>query len=309
MVNQTLRHTIICLSLLSLILSGGGRPQKAVGGESTHTPRVKAETREYIAKNGRDIAITSLGTIIGLRGPNKPEADTAPIRDGYRLTYKRAGDGKLLRASALSEGGKDAASDSGSFVPVSFEAPPTGSVIPEGGTLMAKVTVRTSDGLLRLTHLLVWKPGSDSLNVQTEIANSDAKGGASVIAFERTIGVKGQWAALGNQKPTYRKVLELDPSQNTLYIDWLDLRCLPPNCPPPPPLRLYGVKADSASVIRLRGSGPSEFAKGKAEAYTSPPGGQLGYEASLMWEFKLDAGGRAAMKVTIQYSQVGTKTP
>lgn len=313
MVSLTLGHTALCLTLLNFILSYDGCPRKAARVERPHAPAVATETREYRAENGYELAVTSLGGIIGLRGPKELGDDRAPLRDYYRLTYRHPR-GQQVVASTAAGGDKDVASGSSNFVPVSFESPPSGAVFSDDQPLTAKVTVRTSDGLLRLTHLLTWKPGADSVSVQTEIANADAGQAVSVMAFERVIEVAGEGAAAKDQgasKARYRRFLQFRPGQNNAFTVVWEGRCIPapPNCPPPPPLKSYLVTGDPAAVIRQRAANPSEVAGGKTENSGAPSGQQSDGAASLVWEFKSPLSRQTPAVVTTRFSLLDTTVP
>ena len=287
MTSLTSGRTVICLTLLNFLFSNAGCLRKA---NSTQAPAVKTETRVYRAENGYELAVTSLGGIVGLRGPKELAADSAPVRDYYRLTYKDQR-GQQVVASTAAGGDKGAVSGSGNFVPVSFESPPSGAVFSDAKPLAAKVTVRTSDGLLQLTHRLTWEPGSDSVSVQTEIASSDAKQTVSVIAFERVIEVAEAEAPKGS----YRRFLRNRPGQdNAFLLDW-EARCLPPNCPPTPPIRPYIATADPAAVL-----------VGKFEASSAQ---QSDGAASFVWEFKSPLSGQTPAVVTTRFSLMDKTMP
>lgn len=287
MVSLTSGRTVICLTLLNLIFSDGGCPRKA---NSTQAPAAKTETRVYRAENGYELAVTSLGGIVGLRGPKELAADSAPVRDYYRLTYKDTR-GRQVVASTAGGGDKGVVSGSGSFVPVSFESPPSGAVFSDAKPLAAKVTVRTSDGLLRLTHLLTWEPGSDSVSVQTEIASTNAKQAVSVIAFERVVEVAEGEAV----KARYRRFLKPRPGQDNAFLLDLEDRCLPPNCPPTPPVRPYLVTANPAAVQ------PGNF-----KASLAP---QSDGAVSLVWEFNSPLSRQTPAVVTTRFSLLDKTMP
>lgn len=292
LVSLTSGRLVICLTLLHFVLSGAGCLREARGLQA---PAVKTETRVYRAENGYELAVTSLGDIVGLRGPKELAADSAPVRDYYRLTYKHPRGRQVVASSAA---GVDRGIGSGSFVPVSFESPPSGAVFSDDKPLAAKVTVRTSDGLLQLTHLLTWKPGSDSVSVQTEIASSDAKQAVSVVSFERVIEVAEGEAV----QARYRRFVKTRPGQgNAFLIDW-EARCLPPNCPPPSPLRPYLVIGDAAAVAR-------QTAAGRSENPNASSAGQRGGAASLVWEFKAPLSRRTPAVVTTRFSLLDTTMP
>lgn len=301
MLNLWLRRTALCLSLLNLSLWTAGCPRKRVAVDDPRAPAVKVETRNYAAGNGHGLAITSLGSIVGLRGAKEAGADGAPVRDGYRLTYRNPRDGKQVVASTGDGVEKGGASASSRFVPVSFESPPPGAV-PGDESLTAKVTVRTDDGLLLLTHLLTWKPASDSVSVQTTIANTDAERAVPVISFERTFDVTGDAATpekMNAPKAGYRKFLTRDPQQgrNSLL---LDLRCVPiVNCPPPPPVRRYRLTGDPSPVAII------------AQTAADPPGGKSdgASRGSLVWEFGSSLSAQTPLVFTTQFSPLDTVTP
>ncbi|HLM56573.1 MAG TPA: hypothetical protein VK422_10710 [Pyrinomonadaceae bacterium] len=289
MLSLTLGRTVICLSLLNFIFADAGCPRKA---NSLQAPATKIETRVYRADNGYELAITSLGGIVGLRGPKELAAVSAPVRDYYRLTYKDRR-GRQVVASTATVGDKRGETGPSNFVPVSFESPPSGAVFSDAKPLASKVTVRTSDGLLRLTHLLTWKPGSDSVSVQTEIASSDAKQAVSVIAFERVIEVAEGEAV----KARFRRFLRNSPGQENAFLVDLEDRCLPPNCPPPPPLGFYVVTADPAALfVRAETTG------GRPENFKASMAPQSDGAASFVWEFKSPLSRQTPAVVTTRFS-------
>lgn len=301
MENLSLRRTVICLALLNLSLWTAGCPRKRVGVESPRVPPAKVETRKYTAGNGYDLAITSLGSIVGLRGPKEAGADSAPVRDGYKLTYRNPRDGRQIVASTPDGADKGGASAAGNFVPVSFESPTPGAVSGDE-SLTAKVTVRTDDGLLLLTHLLTWKPASDSVTVQTTIANTDARRAVPVISFERTFDVTGDAAAtekMNASKAFYSKFLTYDPQQGRNGL-MLTIRCgAGVDCPLPPPIRPHRLTGDRSPVAVI------------TQTAADPSGGRSdgAKRGSLMWEFKSSLSAQTPLVFTTQFSRLDAVTP
>jgi hypothetical protein len=316
MFDLTSRRTATCLALLSFIGLGVSSCDETPKTDGRPAPVAKVETREYTARSGHALAITSLGGIVGMRGPKVSGANSPPIRGGYKLTYKHPHDGRQVVAFAAAEGGEGAAGSS-NLVPVSFEASPSGTSLTDAEPLTAKVTVQTGDGLLRLTHLLVWEPGSDTVSVQTEVANSDAKQAASVVAFERTIDVSGEGSVAKNQVArdvknqvarewSYTRLVRHDPRRNDVYVMDLGWRCSP-LCPPPPPF-MFRVTGEPSHimVVRQPPADPSAVAQGRAEvAKVSKAAGKQpdgAPKASLVWEFNSPSQLQTPMVFTTRFA-------
>jgi hypothetical protein len=173
---KTRGFVLLMLSLVAGTLSYGAAAPQAE----------QPEVREYIAEDGRRIAITSLGNLITLETPRGFEhaaGGTDLPLDGYVLAYRDpSGTVRVLHnvyrshSSTIKAGLPD-------FVPISFEAPPSGTEFERGSVVGAKVVVGTRDGLVEIHTTYSWIGGI----VRVESAVRSVSQTIRLLAFKRQI--------------------------------------------------------------------------------------------------------------------------
>jgi hypothetical protein len=164
--------TILCMSS-SGAEAGGPQVDYEMGASHAQVP-----VREYTAENGRSIAISQLGNLVKFESPRGFEhmaGHDAPLH-GYVLSYRDPRTNALRvvhnvnrsQSSTIKPGLAD-------FVPVSFEGPPSGEVLPRGKLVRASALVATRDGYVQIKTIYSWLEGSLRVEYQVRSTSRPVK--------------------------------------------------------------------------------------------------------------------------------------
>src|SRR5262245_3145480 len=167
-VYNSLLRALGCLATLMPIWANG-IPSTTITG--------RIEERDFIAQNGRRIRISSMGNLVSFQSAGGAEhINVKRSREGYVLAY-RLDASESMRvihdvhdsySQIISSGQRD-------FVPESFTFPSVNSGIPSDTCLTASATVRTSDGVIRLTHVFGWRAGYGPVGINMILTNISLK--------------------------------------------------------------------------------------------------------------------------------------